>query len=285
MTPEQLQALLGGIALPGGSAPDTSALFGPLRDATQPLADFDSVEYREQLYHGFSDAFAQFTGSIPEEARNFSDPSGNFRTFSESGSSTTTTGSVFLRTTTETDTLNEGVVLGEGTPLQTSLTHDVENSNSSTTVLGREVSNSESFTESFGVENELVKLGLTHSDNDINALGQNIVTTNTTLGAELGGMFGAEVSLSSLALNGEGLDLLTVSYPNIEGGQDSLLLPASTNVLVPLALGIAEGFVANPDPTAILDTLTGVAELPEPIGSIVGGGNPLGGLPIPELPA
>lgn len=283
MTSEQLQAILGGISAPGGSTPDTSELFGLLRDATQPLADFDSLEYREELYHGLSDSFAQLTDSIPEEARNFSDPSGNFRTFSESDSSTTTSGSVFLRTTTETDTLNEGVILGEGTPLQTSLTHDVERSNSSTTVLGRQVSNSESFTESFGLENELVKLGLTHNDTDTNALGQNLVTTNTTLGAELGGMFNAEVGLSSLALNGEGLDLLTLSYPNIEGGEDSLVLPASTNVLVPLALGVTEGFVADPNPTVIFDTLTSVAELPEPIGSILSGGGASSGLPTPEL--
>jgi hypothetical protein len=288
MNQEQLQALISGFTLPGNSSFDSAALFDQLTEATAPLADFSTLEYREQLFNGVTDGLDQFVGAIPAEARNFSDPSGFVQTNStaENATSTTTTAFVF-RTVTQTNTTNDGVLLGEGTPLETNGYYESVNTTSTTTnrLNGSVLTSSESQTDTFGIENQLANLTLQNTDSERTIAGQNIETNSTTLSLDLADMQILDVGLSNVSLNGTGVELLTLSYPNAEGGQDSLALPTSTNVLLPLALGAAEGFVNNPDPTALLDTVTGLVTLPEPIGSLAGGDNPLAGLGLPELPA
>lgn len=288
MNQEQLQTLISGFTLPSNGSFDSATLFDQLTEATAPLADFSTLEYREQLFNGVTDGLDQFVGAIPAEARNFSDPSGFLQTNStaESATSTTTTAFIF-RTVTQTNTTNDGVLLGEGTPLETNGYYDSVNTTSTTTnrLNGSVLTSSETQTDTFGIENQLANLTLQNTDSERTIAGQNIETNSTTLSLDLADMQILDVGLSNVSLNGTGIELLTLSYPNAEGGQDSLALPTSTNVLLPLALGAAEGFVNNPDPTALLDTVTGLVTLPEPIGSLVGGDNPLAGLGLSELAA
>ena len=288
MNQEQLQALISGFTLPGNGSFDSAALFDQLTEASAPLADFSTLEYREQLFNGVTDGLDQFVGALPAEARNFSDAPGFVETYSTTESTTTTATSLFvLRTVTQTDTTNDGVLLGEGTPLETNGYYESVNTTSTTTnrLNGSTVASSESQTDTFGIDNQLVNLTLQNVDSGTVIAGQNIETNSTTLSLDLADMQILDVGLSNISLNGTGIELLTLAYPNAEGGQDSLALPTSTNVLLPLALGAAEGFANNPDPTALLDTLTGLAELPEPIGALAGGENPLAGLGLPALPA
>ncbi|BET26613.1 hypothetical protein EV673_0271 [Limnobacter thiooxidans] len=291
MNQEQLQALISSFTLPGNGAFDSAALFDQLTEATAPLADFSTLEYRQQLFNGVTDGLDQFAGALPAEARNFSDAPGFVETYSVSNTTTTTANSaIILRTVTQTTTTNDGVLLGEGTPLETNAFHDSVSTNSTTTnrLNGSTIASSESQTDTFGIENQLVNLTLQNNESSGNAtiLGQAIQTASntTTLSLDLADMQILDVGLSNVSLNSTGVELLTLSYPNAEGAQDSLVLPTSTNVLLPLALGAAEGFANNPDPTALLDTLTGLAQLPEPIGAF-GGDNPLAGLGLPALPA
>lgn len=288
MNQEQLQALISDFTLPGNGSFDSAALFDQLTEASAPLADFSTLEYREQLFNGVTDGLDQFVGALPAEARNFSDAPGFVETYSTTESTTTTATSLFvLRTVTQTDTTNDGVLLGEGTPLETNGYYESVNTTSTTTnrLNGSTVASSESQTDTFGIDNQLVNLTLQNVDSGTVIAGQNIETNSTTLSLDLADMQILDVGLSNISLNGTGIELLTLAYPNAEGGQDSLALPTSTNVLLPLALGAAEGFANNPDPTALLDTLTGLAELPEPIGALAGGENPLAGLGLPALPA
>lgn len=288
MNQEQLQGLISGFTLPSNGNFDSAALFDQLAEATAPLADFSTLEYREQLFNGVTDGLDQFVGAIPTEVRNFNDAPGVLETYSVSETATSNVTTAFIfRTTTQTTTTNDGVLLGEGTPLETNAFHESVSTTSTTTnrLNGSTVASSEGQTDTFGIENQLVNLTLQNTDSERTIAGQNIETNSTTLSLDLADMQILDVGLSNASLNGTGIELLTVSYPNADGGQDSLALPTSTNILLPLALGAAEGFVNNPDPTALLDTVTGLVTLPEPIGSLAGGDNPLAGLGLPELPA
>lgn len=291
MNQEQLQALISGFTLPDNGAFDSAALFDQLTEATAPLADFSTLEYRQQLFNGVADGLDQFVGAIPTEARNFNDAPGIIETYSVGETSRTDVTRILTRTISNSESSSDGVLLGEGTPLETNAFHDSASSNSTTTsnFSGATVASSQSQTDTFGIDNQLVNLTLQNSESNGSAtlLGQTtqFATNATTLSLDLADMQILDVGLSNVSLNGAGIELLTLSYPNAEGGQDNLALPTSTNVLLPLALGAAEGFANNPDPTALLDTLTGLADLPEPIGALAGGDNPLAGLDLPALAA
>jgi len=288
MNQEQLQALISGFSLPGAEGFNSAALFDQLTEATAPLANISTLEYREQLFTRTTDGLDQLLGAIPAEARNFSDPSGFVQTYSTSESANSSMTSLFvLRTVTQTNTTNDGVLLGEGTPLETNAFYSSVNTTSSTTNTrsGAVLTSSETQTDTFAIDNQLLNLTLQNTGSERTLAGQNIETNSTTLSLDLGEMAILDLGLSNVSLNGTGIELLNLSYPNTDGGQDSLALPTSTNVLLPLAIGTAESFVNNPDPTVLLDTLTGLATLPEPIGTLVGGDNPLAGLGLPALPA
>lgn len=292
MNQEQLQALISGFSLPSDGSFDSAALFDQLTTATAPLADFSTLEYRQQLFNGVTEGLDQLVGAIPTEVRNFNDAPGVVETYSVSETANSTvTSAVIFRTTTQTTTTNDGILLGEGTPLETNAFHESVSSTSTTSnrFSGATLATTESQTDTFGIDNQLVNLTLQNSESSGSAtlLGQTteFASNATTLSLDLADMEILDVGLTNASLNGVGIELLTLSYPNAEGGQDNLALPTSTNVLLPLALGIAEGFVNNPDPTAVLDTLTGLVDLPEPIAALAGGDNPLAGLGLPALPA
>lgn len=286
MNQEQLQALISGFTLPSDGAFDSAALFDQLTEATAPLADVSTLEYREQLFHGATEGLDQLVGAIPTEVRNFSDPSGFIQTYSTGETSTTEVTRILTRTISNSESSSDGLLLGEGTPLETNAFHDAETASSTTTTRsGIVTSSSETQNDTFVIDNQLVNLNLQHTDTDNTIFGQNVQTSTTSLSLDLADMAILDVGLTDLTLRGQPLEVLSLSYPNAEGGQDSLALPTSTNILLPLALGAAEGFVNNPDPTALLDTLTGLADLPEPIGALAGGDNPLAGLGLPALPA
>lgn len=292
MNQEQLQALISGFSLPSDGSFDSAALFDQLTAATAPLADFSTLEYRQQLFNGVTEGLDQLVGAIPTEVRNFNDAPGVVETYSVSETANSTvTSAVIFRTTTQTTTTNDGILLGEGTPLETNAFHESVSSTSTTSnrFSGATLATTESQTDTFGIDNQLVNLTLQNSESSGSAtlLGQTteFASNATTLSLDLADMEILDVGLTNASLNGVGIELLTLSYPNAEGGQDNLALPTSTNVLLPLALGVAEGFVNNPDPTAVLDTLTGLVDLPEPIAALAGGDNPLAGLGLPALPA
>lgn len=292
MNQEQLQALISGFSLPSDGSFDSAALFDQLTTATAPLADFSTLEYRQQLFNGVTEGLDQLVGAIPTEVRNFNDAPGVVETYSVSETANSTvTSAVIFRTTTQTTTTNDGILLGEGTPLETNAFHESVSSTSTTNnrFSGATLATTESQTDTFGIDNQLVNLTLQNSESSGSAtlLGQTteFASNDTTLSLDLADMEILDVGLTNASLNGVGIELLTLSYPNAEGGQDNLALPTSTNVLLPLALGVAEGFVNNPDPTAVLDTLTGLVDLPEPIAALAGGDNPLAGLGLPALPA
>lgn len=292
MNQEQLQALISGFSLPSDGSFDSAALFDQLTTATAPLADFSTLEYRQQLFNGVTEGLDQLVGAIPTEVRNFNDAPGVVETYSVSETANSTvTSAVIFRTTTQTTTTNDGILLGEGTPLETNAFHESVSSTSTTSnrFSGATLATTESQTDTFGIDNQLVNLTLQNSESSGSAtlLGQTteFASNATTLSLDLADMEILDVGLTNASLNGVGIELLTLSYPNAEGGQDNLALPTSTNVLLPLALGVAEGFVNNPDPTAVLDTLTGLVDLPEPIAALAGGDNPLAGLGLPALPA
>ena len=288
MNQEQLQALISGFTLPSDGAFGSAALFDQLTEATAPLADFSTLEYREQLFNGATDGLDQLVSAVPAEARNFSDPSGFLQTSSTTDTATSTATTAFiLRTVTQKDTTNDGVLLGEDTPLETNAFHESVSTTSTTTnrLNGSVLSSSESQTDTFAIDNALANLTLQNINSDSTVLANNVQTNSTTLSLDVADMAVLDVGLTNLSVNGAGLEFLTLAYPNAEGGQDSLALPTSTNILLPLALGAAEGFANNPDPTALVDTLTGLVDLPEPIGALAGGDNPLAGLGIPALAA
>lgn len=288
MSLEELQSTISNPAMAG--AFDTSAFFDQLGTALQPLTEFDTIEQRETLYHTATTALNNYADIVPDTYQNYSDPTGTVVTQYDEQSSnavneTRLFGRVVRRTETETFSENESLTLGNDTPLETVFSHSVNESNVETTFpLTPALNNTNyNFEESYGIENDVFSLGLTHSDNSRTLAGNPVLDTHSTkLELGLADMGEVSVSISDLSLLGERvLETVTVEYPSLEGEQSTLLLPISTNLLVPLALGAAEGFANNPDPTALLDTVGSLAELPEPIGSLTGGTDSLS--PLPSL--
>ncbi|MCR2745928.1 hypothetical protein [Limnobacter parvus] len=289
MNPEELQNFLGNSPLPGASG--TGPLFEQLGESLQPITEFDTIEPREMLYHSGSDSINNLLDSVPAQYRNFSDPSGFVSTqFAEDSSTNVTETRVFGRlirsTETETHTRDESLTVGNDTPLQTVFSHTVNESTQSTTLpLTPALNNSStSFEETFSIDNDLLSAGLTHTDTSATLNESPLLDTHsTTLNLNIADQAEISLGLSDLSLGGERvLEAITLTYPGLEGEPSSLVLPVSTNLLVPLALGTAEGFANNPDPTALLDLVTGIADLPVPIGSLTGGSGISEGLPSLE---
>ena len=249
MSLEQLQTTLSNPAMAG--AFDSSAIFDQLDTALQPLAEFDTIEERETLYHTATTALNNYADIVPDTYQNYTDPTGTVVTqYEEQSSNTVSETRLFGRVvrSTERDTFseNESLTLGNGTPLETVFSHSVNESNVDdrfTLTPGLNNTNY-NFQESYSIENDAFSLGLTHTDNSRTLAGNPILDTHSTkLELGLADMGGVSVNISDLSLLGERvLEVVTVEYPGLEGEQSTLLLPVSTNLLVPLALGAAEGF-------------------------------------------